>query len=104
MNSPAVDSVPSAGKVLVDAALVRETPMGGTDAVVGPTGETIAHETPIGTNAGSSAALLNREESGHFRTRWNEIQGKFADALGHHAPLFAAHGLPCRGTPRAVRP
>ena len=42
-------------------------------------GETITHEAPIGTNAGSSAALLNREESEHFRTRWNEIQGKFVD-------------------------
>jgi hypothetical protein len=44
-----------------------------------PMGETITHEAPIGTNAGSSAALLNREESEHFRTRWNEIQGKFVD-------------------------
>jgi Na+/phosphate symporter len=42
-------------------------------------GETITREAPIGTNAGSSAALLNREESEHFRTRWNEIQGKFVD-------------------------
>jgi hypothetical protein len=25
------------------------------------------------------AALLNQEESDHFRTRWNEIQGKFVD-------------------------
>ena len=41
--------------------------------------ETITHEAPVGTNAGSSAALLNREESEHFRTRWNEIQGKFVD-------------------------
>jgi GH25 family lysozyme M1 (1,4-beta-N-acetylmuramidase) len=44
-----------------------------------PMGETITHEAPIGTNAGSSAALLNREESEHFRTRWNEIQSKFVD-------------------------
>lgn len=42
-------------------------------------GETITHEAPISTNAGSSAALLSREESEHFRTRWNEIQGKFVD-------------------------
>jgi hypothetical protein len=41
--------------------------------------ETIRHEAPIDTNARSSAALLNREESEHFRTRWNEIQGKFVD-------------------------
>lgn len=44
-----------------------------------PMGETITHEAPIGTIAASSAALLTREESEHFRTRWNEIQGKFVD-------------------------
>ena len=63
--------------------------MGGTVAAVGPMdetivheapmGETITHEAPISTNAGSSTALLSREESEHFRTRWNEIQGKFVD-------------------------
>jgi hypothetical protein len=53
----------------VDAALIHETPMG----------ETITQEAPIDTNAESSAALLNREESEHFRTRWNEVQGKFVD-------------------------
>jgi len=88
-NSPVVNSDPFADEVPVDAALIHETPMGGTVAVVGPMdekivheapiGETITHEAPIGTNAGSSAALLNREESEHFRTRWNEIQGKFVD-------------------------
>lgn len=44
-----------------------------------PLGEAITKESPIDTNAGSSTALLNREESEHFRTRWNEIQGKFVD-------------------------
>ena len=44
-----------------------------------PMGETITHEAPIGTIAASSAALLNHEQSEHFRTRWNEIQGKFVD-------------------------
>jgi len=88
-NSPVVNSDPFADKVPVDAALIHETPMGGTVAVVGPMdekivheapiGETITHEAPLGTNAVSSAALLNREESEHFRTRWNEIQGKFVD-------------------------
>jgi hypothetical protein len=63
----------------VDAALIHETPVGGTVAVVEPMDETITHEAPVGTNAGSSAALLNREESEHFRTRWNEIQGMFVD-------------------------
>ncbi len=44
-----------------------------------PTGETITHETPVGTNAGSPPALLDREESEALRTRWNEIQAKFVD-------------------------
>ena len=109
MNNPAVNSDPFAEKIPVDVAPVQETPMGGTVAVVvpmdepipyippmsetvadefvvsksipyqAPVSETITPKAPIGTNAGSSAALLNREESEHFRTRWNEIQGKFVD-------------------------
>jgi hypothetical protein len=118
-SSPVANSDPLTDKVPVEAALIHETPMGGTAATVGPMdetivheapvaetipykapvgepiadesgvsksipymasmGETITHEAPICTNAGSSAALLNREESEHFRTRWNEIQGKFVD-------------------------
>ena len=89
-NSPVVvNSDPFADKAPVDAALIHETPMGGTVAAVGPTdetivheaptGETITHEAPVHTNAGSLAALLNREVSENFRTRWNEIQGKFVD-------------------------
>jgi len=42
-------------------------------------GETITPEVPAGTNAGSSAALISREESERFRTRWNRIQGTFVD-------------------------
>ena len=138
-NSPAENSDPFTDKLPVDAALISETPIGGTVAAVGPmswpladetpmveppvheipmqgtvaavspmswpladevpmveppvrefpmvetfvpaapTSETIIPKAPIGTNAGSSMALLNREESEHFRTRWNEIQGKFVD-------------------------
>lgn len=69
MNSPVGYSDPASDKVLVDAALMHEAPLG----------ETITHEASTGTNAAASAALLNREESEHFRTRWNEIQGKFVD-------------------------
>jgi hypothetical protein len=89
MNNPAVNSDPFAEKIPVDVAPVQETPMGGTVAVGTPMDETIVHEVPIGEtitkestideNAGSSTALLNREESEHYRTRWNEIQGKFVD-------------------------
>jgi len=148
-NSPAENSDPFTDKLPVDAALISETPIGGTDVPVGPMSwpladevpmveppvqepaiagtvaavspmswppadevqmveppvqefpmgggpvaavpmvetfvtaapisETITPKAPIGTNAGSSTVLLNREESEHFRTRWNEIQGKFVD-------------------------
>ena len=68
-NSPEVNLGPFRQKDPVDEALVPES----------PNGETITHEAPVGTYAGSSTALLIREESEHFRTRWNEIQGKFVD-------------------------
>ena len=45
----------------------------------GPKGEMTAHAAAIGTNAGSSVPLLDLEESGRLRTRWNEIQGQFVD-------------------------
>ena len=63
----------------VDETIIHETPVDETIVHETPMGETITHETPIGTNAGSPASLLNREESEQFRTRWNEIQGKFVD-------------------------
>jgi hypothetical protein len=148
-NNSAVNSDPFVDKVPVDAALMHETPMGGTLAAVGPmngpvdneipmfqtplqeipmggtvaavrpldepyvhdvpqvetvhytaaVGETIVGETltsipppyqapafepvpysaPVSTTAASPALLLSREESEHFRTRWNDIQGKFVD-------------------------
>ena len=108
-TNPVADSDPLAGRAPEEAAPVHETPMGGTVAAVSPmnetipykapvgepiadesgvsksvpsrapAGETITREAPIGTNAGSSAALLNHEESEHFRTRWHEIQGNFVD-------------------------
>jgi hypothetical protein len=74
------------------AALIHDTPMVGTVAADGsdgsidetipsttPVGESISHEAPVNTNAGSSTALLDHEESEHLRTRWNEIQGNFVD-------------------------
>jgi len=58
-NSPAVNSDP----VIYDVPKVEATPL----------------FTPIRTNTEVVAALLNHEESEHFRTLWNEIQGKFVD-------------------------
>jgi hypothetical protein len=66
---------------LMGETVVPETLMGETVVHEAPAGEAITHEVPIGMNARSSASLLNREESDHFRTRWNEIQGKFVDDL-----------------------
>jgi hypothetical protein len=87
--SPVLNPDPFADTAPVDAALIHETPMSGTAAVVGPTDETIVHEVPagemmthdapIGVNAGSPAPLLSREESEQLRMRWIEIQGKFVD-------------------------
>ena len=67
-ESQIVNSDPYAEKVRVDADLVHETKMV----------ETNLQEAPS-TNAGSSTALLDREESEHLHTRWSEIQGKFVD-------------------------
>jgi hypothetical protein len=98
-NSPVVDSDSISYKGPVLAELIQQTPMGSGVVAVGPPDETIVHEAPlgetifsnvpeveaivheavIGTNAGPVAALLNHEESEHFRTLWNEIQGKFVD-------------------------
>ena len=68
-NDQDVNSDPLGDRVPADAAILSRTPMG----------ETITHETPSITNAVPLAALLDREESQRFRTRWNEIQGKFVD-------------------------
>jgi len=67
-ESQIVNSDPYAEKVRVDAEVFHETKMV----------ETNLQEAPS-TNAGSSTALLDREESEHLHTRWSEIQGKFVD-------------------------
>ena len=78
-NIPVENSDPFADEIPMHETPVQEIPMDETIVHEAPMSETITHEAPIGTKAGSSAALLSREESEHFRTRWNEIQGKFVD-------------------------
>jgi hypothetical protein len=64
----------------VAEAIVHEAPMIETMPYKAPMDETTTKEAPIDTNAGSSSvALLDREESEHLRSRWNEIQGMFVD-------------------------
>ena len=103
MYETPVEVIPMGGPVaevgLMDETIVHEAPMDEAIPYNAPVGETIAdesqvsksipyqapmvetitHEAPTVMNAGSSAALLSREESEHFRTRWNEIQGKVVD-------------------------
>jgi hypothetical protein len=93
MYETPVEVIPMGGTVasvgLMDETIPYKAPVGETIAdesqvnksipYQAPMVETITHEAPTVTNAGSSAALLSREESEHFRTRWNEIQGKFVD-------------------------
>jgi len=69
-ESQIVNSDPYAEKVRVDAELIHETKMVETTSL---------QEAPISMDAGSSTALLDREESEHLHTRWSEIQGKFVD-------------------------
>jgi hypothetical protein len=68
-KSQIVNSDLYSDKVWVDAEVIHETKMV----------ETNLQAAPINLNDGSLMALLEREESEHFRTRWNEIQGKFVD-------------------------
>ncbi len=73
---------PSDGVVAVepaDGAIVHEAPSDEMFASNVPDVDAIVPLAVIDTKAGSVAALLNHEESEHFRTLWNEIQGKFVD-------------------------
>ena len=68
-KSQIVNSDLYSDKVWVDAEVIHETKLV----------ESNLQAAPINLNDGSLLALLEREESEHFRTRWNEIQGKFVD-------------------------
>jgi hypothetical protein len=86
---PVVNPEPFTDQVPVETALFHEPPLEGVNVAVAPvegmiyhediTSETFTREVPPIKNVGSLAALLNREESEHFRTRWNEIQSTFVD-------------------------
>ena len=64
----------------IDGSIVNVDSIDGTIIDVDPTDEVlmiqpIAHKEPISMDGG----LLNLDESEQFRTRWNEVQGKFVD-------------------------
>jgi hypothetical protein len=64
---------------LMSGAIVDVDPLDEAIVDVLPLDEMVIHKAPSDTNVGSLAALLDREVSEHFRTRWNEIQGRFVD-------------------------
>ncbi|MBN1136158.1 MAG: hypothetical protein JXM73_06215 [Anaerolineae bacterium] len=76
-EAPMAEAIPYAAPV--GEPVADESWMNKPILTMAPVAETITHEAPIGTNAGPSTDLLRREESEHFRTRWNEIQSKFVD-------------------------
>ena len=105
-NSPVENLGPYTGQVppADDAAHNEEINVEGTIAGVGPMEEPLAGDVPLGGSvvdnrplyeetivaeapmvgntarqAPAGTALFNHEESEQFRTRWNEIQGKFVD-------------------------
>jgi hypothetical protein len=81
------------------ATLVQETPVGRGFVADGPDHEMVVGDVPsdeknpasipieaviapvdvTSKTVGPLAALLSHEESEHFRTLWNEVQGKFVD-------------------------
>jgi hypothetical protein len=84
-NSPAIDSAPYTVIVPADTAVIDEPladeiiPVVDAPLYQAPQVETVVHTAPASAAAAAPAALLNHEESEQFRTRWNEIQGKFVD-------------------------
>jgi hypothetical protein len=86
MSAPFVENEP----VIYETAPILTTTVG-TIAEELPSSPTIPYATtasasepiipqePVELNVNSLAALINPEDSEHFRTRWNEIQGKFVD-------------------------
>ena len=87
-SDPVVHPNPS-----VLAALVQETPMGVGAVTADPADDLVFQDVPrdekipstmppvdvTGKDVESVVTLLGHDESEHFRTRWNEVQGKFVD-------------------------
>src|SRR5450759_1370102 len=108
-NPVGLNTEPDNDVVTVDATFSEETPVVGTPAAVDPIVETPVQVIPMGSGVTADAPLdervvsevpmsetrsheestvpvavppaplLSREDSEHFRTHWNEIQGKFVD-------------------------
>jgi hypothetical protein len=74
LETPVIEAAP------VDDMAVQMAPASDPVLYIGPVNETM--KPGVATSpivASSPAALISHEEAEHFRTRWNEIQGKFID-------------------------
>jgi len=102
-TSPVEIVDPLAYEIPADAELIDDTPIFGTEVAADPVIEPLTNEvpmvvpmsspiaevdtvekpmipeTPVSASSELPMALLEREDSEHFRTRWNEIQAKFVD-------------------------
>jgi hypothetical protein len=95
-NNQEVKIDPFEDRIPVDESLPSEIPAGESEVTVAQIDEVIVPEAPTSEPrldraefsekinhdipvVVPSTALLGRDESEHFRTRWNEIQGMFVD-------------------------
>ncbi|HWQ04845.1 MAG TPA: hypothetical protein VN452_05780 [Longilinea sp.] len=92
LNADLMDAVPmeetNTPTNLVNESLAVESPMVEPPVEIDQVVETVVHEPPMETPATHDVpispnvgpvALLKKEDSEHFRARWNEIQGMFVD-------------------------
>lgn len=72
-------ATPYTAPPLVEESTAEKTLVSRSVFYNAPMNEAASQDTTIDTPNIVSTTLLNREESGQFRARWNEIQGKFVD-------------------------
>jgi len=68
-----MESIVEPVEVIEETTILEGTPLGTTIPYSAPV------EMPAEIDEVSQAALLSQNESAHFRSRWNEIQGMFVD-------------------------
>ena len=78
-GNPELNTDPRINKTPADPILTPEAPVGNNVAAVSQPDRAATQKTHVNKNPALSVAILNREESEHLRTLWNEIQGKFVD-------------------------
>jgi hypothetical protein len=86
-NSPVADSDPLADKVPVEAALVDETPMGGTVAAVGPMDGTIVPEAPMAETIPYKAPVGEPVADESWVSKPIPYVAPMGETIAHEAPI-----------------